>query len=90
MLAYFPFYLALIVAIVLLVMLANKLKIAYPILLVLGGLVAGFIPGMPKISVDPELIFVIFLPPLLYGRFPGRSSGDGGASSAALLSLLFF
>jgi CPA1 family monovalent cation:H+ antiporter len=66
MLAYFPFYLALIVAIVLLVMLANKLKIAYPILLVLGGLIAGFIPGMPKISVDPELIFVIFLPPLLY------------------------
>lgn len=66
MLENFPFFLALIVAIVLLVMLANKLKVAYPILLVLGGLVMSFIPGIPKVSIDPDLIFLIFLPPLLY------------------------
>jgi Na+/H+ antiporter len=66
MLETFPFYLALIVAIVLLVMLADKLKVAYPILLVVGGLVISFIPGIPRVSIDPELIFVIFLPPLLY------------------------
>ena len=62
----FPFYLALIVAIVLLIMLANKLKVAYPVLLVVAGLVISFIPGLPVLHIDPELIFVIFLPPLLY------------------------
>lgn len=66
MLQHFPFYLSLIVAIVLLIMLANKLKVAYPVLLVIAGLVISFIPGIPTIKVDPELIFVIFLPPLLY------------------------
>lgn len=66
MLHLFPYYLALIVAIVLLIMLANRLKIAYPILLVLAGLAISFVPGVPLIQIDPELIFVIFLPPLLY------------------------
>jgi CPA1 family monovalent cation:H+ antiporter len=66
MLTYFPFYLGLIVVIVLLIMLARKIKVAYPVLLVLAGLFIGFLPGIPVIHVDPELIFVIFLPPLLY------------------------
>ncbi len=62
----FPFYLSLIVAIVLIIMLANKLKIAYPVLLVVAGLLISFIPGVPVLHIDPELIFIIFLPPLLY------------------------
>jgi NhaP-type Na+/H+ or K+/H+ antiporter len=62
----FPFYLSLIVAIVLLIMLANKIKVAYPVLLVIAGLIISFIPGIPMIHIDPELIFIIFLPPLLY------------------------
>lgn len=62
----FPFYLSLIVAIVLLIMLANKIKVAYPVLLVVAGLLISFIPGIPTIKIDPELIFIIFLPPLLY------------------------
>ena len=66
MLENFPFYLGLIVVIVLLIMLANKIKVAYPVLLVLAGLAASFIPGIPLIHIDPEMIFVIFLPPLLY------------------------
>jgi Na+/H+ antiporter len=66
MLESFIVYLFLILAILLLVMLAQKLKIAYPIVLVLGGLLLSVIPGIPVISIDPELIFVIFLPPLLY------------------------
>lgn len=52
--------------IVLLIMLANKIRVAYPILLVLAGLGISFVPGLPTIEIDPELIFVIFLPPLLY------------------------
>ncbi|MEC5393909.1 Na+/H+ antiporter [Bergeyella sp. RCAD1439] len=62
----FPFYLILVVVIVLLIMLAKKIKIAYPILLVLAGLAISFIPGTPQLTIDPELIFFIFLPPLLY------------------------
>src|SRR5688500_15785971 len=49
-----------------LIMLGQKLKISYPIFLVMAGLAISFIPGIPMISVDPELIFLIFLPPLLY------------------------
>jgi CPA1 family monovalent cation:H+ antiporter len=52
--------------IVLLIMLANKLKVAYPVLLVVAGLLISFIPGVPVLHIDHEMIFVIFLPPLLY------------------------
>lgn len=61
-----PFLLAMIAIIVLLNMWAVKLKIAYPILLVVGGLVISFIPGLPRVKIDPNLIFFIFLPPLLF------------------------
>jgi Na+/H+ antiporter len=61
-----PFLLSMILAIVLLNLLANKLKIAYPILLVLAGLLVSFIPGLPAVKVSPDLFFLIFLPPLLF------------------------
>ena len=66
MLHAFSYYVVLIVVIVLLTMLANRLKVAYPILLVLAGLGISFVPGVPTGEIDPDLIFVIFLPPLLY------------------------
>lgn len=47
-------------------MLANKIKVAYPVLLVLAGLAISLIPGIPTLHIDAELIFIIFLPPLLY------------------------
>jgi len=61
-----PFMLALVVAIVLIEMLAAKLRIAYPVLLVVAGLLISFAPGLPKVQVDPNMIFFIFLPPLLF------------------------
>src|ERR1700754_1440717 len=61
-----PLFLAMIAAIVLLKMLADKLRIAYPILIVTAGLALSFIPGLPIIRVNPNLIFFIFLPPLLF------------------------
>jgi len=61
-----PFLLAMIAAIVLLEMWATKLKIAYPILLVVAGLLISFIPGLPAVKINPDLIFFIFLPPLLF------------------------
>jgi Na+/H+ antiporter len=57
---------ALFVAVAGLTSLARRLAIPYPILLVPGGLVLGFIPGIPTVELDPELVFAIFLPPLLY------------------------
>ncbi|QSB29118.1 Na+/H+ antiporter [Flavobacterium sp. CLA17] len=66
MLKDFPFYLGILIVILLLIMLANKIKVAYPILLVLAGLIISFIPGIPVINIEPDLIFFIFLPPLLY------------------------
>ena len=59
-------YIAIIIVILFLVMLAQKLKIAYPIVLVVGGLAISLLPGLPVISINPELIFIIFLPPLLF------------------------
>lgn len=47
-------------------LLAARLRIPYPILLVLGGLAISFIPGLPKVRIAPELVFLVFLPPLLY------------------------
>ena len=46
--------------------LARQLKIAYPILLVIAGLALSLLPGMPRIGLDPNLVFLVFLPPLLY------------------------
>jgi len=47
--------------------LARKLLVPYPILLVLGGLALAFIPGVPELQLDPDLVFVVFLPPILWG-----------------------
>src|SRR4051812_45331612 len=46
--------------------LAQKIGIAYPILLVVGGTALSFIPHLPAIGLDPDLVFLLFLPPLLY------------------------
>ena len=59
-------YVFLIMIILALVMLANKLRLAYPIVLVIGGLLLSFSSLFSKITIDPELVFFIFLPPLLY------------------------
>jgi len=58
--------LGLLFAVILLVLFAQRIKIAYPIFLIIAGLIISFIPGMPTLHLDPELIFLIFLPPLLY------------------------
>jgi CPA1 family monovalent cation:H+ antiporter len=49
-----------------LVALAKRADIPYPVVLVLGGLVLGFIPGLPQVRLEPSLVLIIFLPPLLY------------------------
>jgi Na+/H+ antiporter len=46
--------------------LARKLQTPYPIILVIAGTLLGFVPGIPKISLNPDVIFFVILPPLLY------------------------
>ncbi|MCA1729191.1 MAG: Na+/H+ antiporter [Actinobacteria bacterium] len=58
--------LGLLLAVAVLATLASRLGVPYPILLVLGGLVLGFVPGLPQVELEPDLVFLIFLPPLLY------------------------
>jgi CPA1 family monovalent cation:H+ antiporter len=60
------YVISLLFAVMLLVILGQKLRIAYPIFLVIGGLLISMIPGTPRVGISPDLIFLIFLPPLLY------------------------
>jgi len=45
---------------------SKKLKTPYPIVLVIGGLLLSFVPGIPRISLNPDVVFFVILPPLLY------------------------
>ncbi|MCX7094449.1 MAG: Na+/H+ antiporter [Methylobacter sp.] len=60
------FIILLLMAVLALTTVARKLTIPYPILLVIGGLILSFIPGLPSVRLDPDLIFLVFLPPLLW------------------------
>src|SRR6266566_2162487 len=57
----------LLVAVAGLSVLARRLSVPYPIVLVVGGALFGFIPGLPEVKLDPEVVLVVFLPPLVYG-----------------------
>ncbi|MFH7011307.1 Na+/H+ antiporter [Flavobacterium sp. FlaQc-52] len=55
---------------------ADKIKLPYPILLVIVGIIIGFFPSMGEIEINPEIIFLIFLPPLLYDASFNISPND--------------
>lgn len=57
--------LGLLVPVTVLALLARRLNVPYPILLVLGGLVLGFVPGLPPVRLAPEVVFLVFLPLLI-------------------------
>ena len=59
-------FFGLLVLVAALTWLAQRMKIEYPIVLVIGGLIIGFIPGLPTIQLNPAVVFLVFLPPLLY------------------------
>ncbi|HEX3618886.1 MAG TPA: cation:proton antiporter, partial [Candidatus Udaeobacter sp.] len=54
------------VAVALLSIVAAKIRVPYPILLTIGGVILALIPGLPAIHLEPKLVFNLFLPPLLY------------------------
>lgn len=67
---------ALLMAVAALGALACRLSVPYPIPLVVGGALAGFIPGLPDISLEPDLVLALFLPPLLYKSAIYANFGD--------------
>jgi CPA1 family monovalent cation:H+ antiporter len=73
---------------------ANKRKLPYPILLVIAGLIIGFVPQLPNLSLDPDVVFVIILPPLLYDAASKTSWHEFRTSirpiSALAITLVFF
>src|SRR6059036_2580349 len=56
----------LLVAVLALVTIARRILMPYPIFLVLGGLGLGVVPNVPIVRLDPDLVFLIFLPPILW------------------------
>jgi Na+/H+ antiporter len=64
--------------------LARRLSVPYPIVLVVGGALLGFVPGLPEVELDPEVVLVLFLPPLLYGESIFANFGDFRADLRAL------
>jgi len=56
----------LLLAVAVLALLARRFHVPYPIFFVMGGLLIGLIPGLPRVRLDPELVFLFFLPPLLF------------------------
>jgi Na+/H+ antiporter len=69
--------------------LARKMQLPYPIVLVIAGLLLSFIPGIPKISLNPDLIFLAVLPPLLYAAAWFTSWRDFSYNIVSILSLAF-
>lgn len=83
------FIAALLVSVALLNAVANWLRIPYPIVLVVGGLALGLVPGIPEVELPPDLVLLIFLPPLLYSGafFADLTSLRRDARVISLLSI---
>jgi CPA1 family monovalent cation:H+ antiporter len=69
--------------------LARKLQTPYPIVMVIGGLVLSFIPIVPGITLNPDLIFLVVLPPLLYASAWTTSWRDFRYNLVSIFSLAF-
>src|SRR3954463_12834854 len=61
--------------------------VPYPVALVLGGLVIGLVPGLPSPELDPDIVFFVFLPPLLYSASVTTSWPDLKANARAIVLL---
>lgn len=74
---------------ILLTPLADAIKLSAPILLIAVGIAIGFIPGMPVLEINPEIIFLLFLPPLLYDAAFNTSFESFKAHFRTISSLAF-
>ncbi len=69
--------------------LARKLQVPYPIVLVIAGGLLGFVPGIPRITLNPDLIFFVILPPLLYSAAWVTSWREFSYNLVSILLLAF-
>lgn len=69
--------------------LAQRLQVPYPIVLVIAGALLGFVPGIPRITLDPDVIFFVILPPLLYNAAWTTSWREFKFNLASILLLAF-
>ena len=82
-------FLVLLLFVVIFAALARKLQTPYPIVLVIAGLLLSFVPGTPKIPLNPDVIFLLVLPPLLYSAAWLTSWRDFKANLVSILMLAF-
>jgi CPA1 family monovalent cation:H+ antiporter len=75
------------VAVTLLTLVARKIRIPYPILLTCGGVLLALVPGLPAIQLEPQLVFNLFLPPLIYPAALFTSWRDFRMNLRPILSL---
>src|SRR5258708_34452007 len=75
------------VAVAVVAMTARALRVPYTILLVLGGLLLALTPAVPHVELAPELVFLLFLPPLVYIAGFEISPRDIRAQLRPILSL---
>ena len=66
---------------------ARRARIPEPIVLVIAGIVVGLLPGIPTMELEPELVFLLFLPPILYGAGYFTSIRDFKANLRPILLL---
>jgi CPA1 family monovalent cation:H+ antiporter len=83
------FLIAVLFAAAVLVRLADRVSIPYPIVLVIGGVAIGFVPGLPNITLEPDAVFLLFLPPLLHFAGFAASAQELRAAAGQLVSLTF-
>src|SRR5579884_222807 len=81
--------LGLLMAVAVLAMVARRFRLPYPIVLVLGGLALGFVPDMPRVRLEPDVVFLVFLPPLLFQAAWATSFRDFRANLRSITLLAF-
>ena len=69
--------------------LARRLQTPFPIVLLIAGLALSFIPGIPRVTLDPDFVFFVFLPPLLYAGAWTTSWRDFSYNLVSICSLAF-
>ncbi|PYO41927.1 MAG: Na+/H+ antiporter [Gemmatimonadetes bacterium] len=84
---HFETVLALLVGVTFLALVARRLDVPTPALFVAGGLAVALIPGLPVVEFDPQLVFLVFIPPLLYRASLSASYRDVRANLRPILSL---
>jgi CPA1 family monovalent cation:H+ antiporter len=70
-------------------LLARRIEVPYPVVLLIGGLAVGLVPGTPRFRLDPNVIFYIVLPPLLYSAAWSTSWRDFSHHLVSIVSLAF-